>query len=226
MITITADQYNKVTKGNDYFPEGMLIQNVQTGEVDIYSGGQRHWISVPVETRMNLTASQVTTISASQFNQIPQGNDYFPDGVYLQNQETGEISQYSGGKNHVVSAPVAVGDGPDRRPSGSRSRRASTTRSPKGTITTPTGCSSRTTRPVRSTSSPAVNDTGSRRGQLQIAWRAPAIAVIGADQYNAIPRRAITCRRRRPATPAARRGLSGRGESSNLIATDETDDHR
>ena len=48
VVTITADQYNKVAKGNDYFPEGMLIQNVQNHEVDLYSGGQRHLISVPV----------------------------------------------------------------------------------------------------------------------------------------------------------------------------------
>ena len=97
VVTITADQYNKVSKGNDYFPEGMLIQNVQTGEVDLYSGGQRHWISVPVWIKMNVTAAKVTTISASQFNGVPQGKDYFPEGSYLQNQVTGEISQYSGG---------------------------------------------------------------------------------------------------------------------------------
>ena len=107
-VTITADQYNGVPRGNDYFPEGMLIQNVQTGEVDLYSGGQRHWISVPVFVRMNITTAQVTTISASQFNGIPQGPDYFPDGSYLENQQTGAISQYSGGSNHPVSTPVAT----------------------------------------------------------------------------------------------------------------------
>jgi hypothetical protein len=108
VVTITADQYNKVAKGSDYFVEGMLIQNVQSGEVDIYSGGQRHGISVPVATRMNITTAQVTTISASQFNGISQGLDYFPQGAYLQNQVTGEISQYSGGYNHVVSTTVAT----------------------------------------------------------------------------------------------------------------------
>src|SRR5208337_1463606 len=108
VVTITAEQYNKVAKGSDYFPEGMLIQNVQTGEVDIYSNGERQLISVPVKNAMNITAAQITTISASQFNEIPQGSAYFPEGVYLQNQVTGEISQYSGGYNHVVSAPVAT----------------------------------------------------------------------------------------------------------------------
>jgi hypothetical protein len=107
VITISAAQYNAITLGNDYFPEGMLIQNEQTNEVDIYSGGQRHFISVQVWTQMNLTPSQFTIISASQFNQIPQGKDYFPDGVYLYNQQTGGISLYSGGVNHMISGTVA-----------------------------------------------------------------------------------------------------------------------
>jgi hypothetical protein len=107
-VTITAAQYNQVSKGNDYFPQGMLIQNVQTGEIDIYSSGQRHWISVPVATKMNINAAQLTTISASQFNAIAQGNDYFPDGSYLENNVTGEISQYSGGSDHLVQTTVAA----------------------------------------------------------------------------------------------------------------------
>lgn len=108
VVTITAEQYDEVAKGSDYFLQGMLIQNSQTGEIDIYNNGQRQLISVPVATAMNITAAQVTIISASQFSEIPQGLDYFPQGVYLQNQSTGEISQYSGGYNHVVSVPVAT----------------------------------------------------------------------------------------------------------------------
>src|SRR5208282_3143418 len=78
VVTITAEQYDKVAKGSDYFPEGMLLQNAQTGEIDIYSDGQRQLISVPVANAMNITAAEVTTISASQFNEIPRGSDYFP----------------------------------------------------------------------------------------------------------------------------------------------------
>ncbi|APW61677.1 hypothetical protein [Paludisphaera borealis] len=107
LATISAAQYAGVGKGPDYFPEGILLQNQQTGEVDIYQGGQRHWISVAVAARISLTVDVLTPISPTQFNAIPQGKDYFPDNVYLQNQETGEIAQYSGGKNHLVSAPVA-----------------------------------------------------------------------------------------------------------------------
>ena len=58
--------------------------------------------------KMNLTTSQLTTISASQFNQIPQGKDYFPEGSISRTRQTGEISQYSGGANHMISAPVAA----------------------------------------------------------------------------------------------------------------------
>ena len=108
VATITASQYDGVSKGTDYFPDGVFLQNQQTGEIDIYQGGQRHWISVPVASAINLSASQVTTISPTQFNAIAQGKDYFPDNVYLQNQQTGEIALYNGGQNHVVSAPVAA----------------------------------------------------------------------------------------------------------------------
>jgi hypothetical protein len=108
VATISAAQYGGVPKGSDYFAEGMLLQNQQTGEVDVYQGGQRHWISVAVAARMNLTADSLTTISPAQFNAISQGKDYFPDGVYLQNQETGEIALYQGGRNRAVSSPVAA----------------------------------------------------------------------------------------------------------------------
>jgi hypothetical protein len=108
VVTITAPQYNKVTKGNDYFAEGMLLRNVQTGEVDIYSAGERHAIPVPIQAKMNITASSVTTISASQFNGITRGIDYFLDGSYVTNVVNGAIAQYSGGYLHSISEPVAT----------------------------------------------------------------------------------------------------------------------
>ena len=107
VATIPAAQYGATPKGEDYFPENLLIQNQQTGEINIYQGGQRHWISVPVAARMNIQAGQLVVISPSQFNAVSQGKDYFPEGVYLQNQESGEISRFEGGKLRVVSSPVA-----------------------------------------------------------------------------------------------------------------------
>jgi hypothetical protein len=188
VVTITADQYNKVPKSTaDYFPDGMLIQNVQTGEVDLYSGGQRHWISVPVATSMNITAAQVTTISASQFNQVPQGNDYFPQNVYLQNQVTGEIAQYSNGYDHVVSAPVAavMGLTASQVISVSPSQYASI---PQGSPFYPDGIF------LQNNQSGEISQvSGGQRhivsppSVVAIGLTSAKVAAIGADQYNAIP---------------------------------------
>ena len=34
---------------------------------------------------MGITAAQLTPVSAASFNLIPDGADYFPDGMYLRN---------------------------------------------------------------------------------------------------------------------------------------------
>jgi hypothetical protein len=188
VATITPDQYNKVTKGSDYFPEGMLIQNVQTGEVDLYSGGQRHWISVPVANRIGLTIDKLTTISASQFTMIPQGPDYFPEGVYLQNQVTGEIAQYSGGYNHIVSAPVAVVMGLTSTQLISVSP-SQYNAIPQGNYYYPEGIF------VQNNQTGEIDQiTGGQRhwvspaAALMIGLTTSQIATIGADQFNAVPR--------------------------------------
>jgi hypothetical protein len=187
VVTITAEQYDGISKGSDYFPQGMLIQNSQTGEIDIYNNGQRQLISVPVATAMNVTAAQVTTISASQFSEIPQGLDYFPQGVYLQNQSTGEISQYSGGYNHVVSAPVAAVMGL------ASSQLIPVTSSqydaiPQGNAYYPQGIF------VENNQTGEIDHiSGGQRywvspqAALEIGLSNTQIATIGADQFNAIP---------------------------------------
>ncbi len=187
VVTITAEQYDKVAKGGDYFPEGMLIQNSQTGEIDIYSDGQRQLISVPVANAMNITVAQVTTISASQFSEIPQGPDYFPQGVYLQNQSTGEISQYSGGYDHVVSAPVVAVMGL------TSSQLIPLTSSqydaiPQGNAYYPQGIF------VENNQTGEIDQiSGGQRhwvspqAALEIGLSSTQIATIGADQFNAIP---------------------------------------
>jgi hypothetical protein len=186
-VTITADQYNKVAKTTDFFPEGMFIQNVQTGEVDVYSGGQRHWISVPVATKMNITSAQVTTISASQFGQVPRGQDYFPESSYLQNQVTGEISQYSGGYNHLISAPVAAVMGL------TSAQLISVTPGqynaiPKGLDYYPNGIF------LQNNQTGEIDQlSGGQRhwvsiqDQIAIGLTSAQVATIGADQFNAIP---------------------------------------
>ena len=78
LIPVSAGQYGAVTKGPDYFIEGMFLQNNQTGELANYSGGQRHWVSSPVASQINLTPAMITAIGADQFNAIPRGGDYTP----------------------------------------------------------------------------------------------------------------------------------------------------
>jgi hypothetical protein len=187
VVTITADQYNKVSKTTDFFPEGILIQNVQTGEVDLYSSGQRHWISVPVFTRMNITTAQITIISASQFNAVPQGQDYFQEGTYLENQVTGEISQYSGGYNHLISSPVAAVMGL------TSAQLVSVTPGqynaiPRGLDYYPNGIF------VENNQTGEVDQMSggqrhwvSAQDMLTIGLTGDQIAIIGADQFNAIP---------------------------------------
>jgi hypothetical protein len=186
-VTITPDQYNRMARGNDFFPDGMLIQNVQTGEVDLYKGGQRHWISVPVAVTMNITTANVTTISASQFSEIPQGSDYFPEGSYLENQVTGEISQYSGGNNHLISTPVAtvMGLTPNQLISVTPAQYDAI---PKGGNYYPDGIliQNNATREVDQMSG------GQRywvppQDLVALGVASSSIATIGADQFNAIP---------------------------------------
>jgi len=183
VVTITPDQYNKVPKTTDYFPEGMLIQNFQTGEVDLYSSGQRHWLSVPVFTKMNITTAQLTTISASQFNAIPQGQDYFPESSYLENQVTGEISQYSGGYNHLVSAPVAavMGLTPAQMISVTPTQYNAI---PKGLDYYPNGIF------IQNYQTGEIDEmSGGQRHWVVAPSQVPSgqVATIGADQFNAIP---------------------------------------
>jgi hypothetical protein len=188
VVTITPEQYNAIPMGKDYFPEGMLIRNAQTGEIDQYSGGERHWISVQVAAKMDLDVTKVVTISADQFNAIPQGRDYFPEGVFLQNQTSGEISQYSGGTKHWVSAPIAAKLGL------SANQLISVTSAqynaiPRGHDYYPEGIF------VQNNQSGEINQvSGGQRhwvspaAALAIGLTSEQVVIIGADQFNAIPR--------------------------------------
>ena len=95
LTTISASQFNAVSQGKDYFPEGSYLQNQVTGEISQYSGGTNHvdlrrrWPSV-----MGLTATQWISVTPGQYNAIPKGNDYFPEGSSCRTTRSGEIDQY------------------------------------------------------------------------------------------------------------------------------------
>ena len=60
---------------------------------------------------MGLTSSQFIPVSSSQYSAIPQGNAYYPEEIFIENNQTGEIDQISGGQRHWVSplAKVEIG---------------------------------------------------------------------------------------------------------------------
>ena len=95
-----------VAQGLDYFPEGMILQNKDNKELSRYSGGQFHLISIPVWTKMGLTGNDVAAITADQYNKVTKGNDYFPEGMLIQNMQNHEVDLYSGGQRHAIPAPV------------------------------------------------------------------------------------------------------------------------
>ena len=60
------------------FPDGTLLINAQTGEIDQYSGAARHLISPPVAAKMGITSAQLTSVTADKFNLIPAGSGLLP----------------------------------------------------------------------------------------------------------------------------------------------------
>ena len=89
---------------------------------------------------LGLTAAEATERHHRHVQPIPQGQDYFPEGMFLRNVQTGEIAQYSGGQCHRVSVPVGTKLGLTAQRRDHDHRRRSTTQSPWGTTTSPKGC--------------------------------------------------------------------------------------
>src|SRR5208283_170880 len=102
VTTISASQFSEISQGADYFPQGVYLQNQVTGEISQFSGGYNHVVSVPVATVMGLTPSQLIPVTSSQYDAIPQGNAYYPQGIFIEN------NQISGGQRHWVSPQAAL----------------------------------------------------------------------------------------------------------------------
>ena len=75
-----------------------------TGEVPQYSGGSNHMVFAPVAAILGLTSAQLISVTPTEYNAIPRGSDYYPDGIFLENNQTEEVDQISGGQRHWVSA--------------------------------------------------------------------------------------------------------------------------
>ena len=71
-------QFNSIPGGPQYFPNGMLVRN-SAGTVAIIQNGQACWISAAVEQFLGNPSS--TLIPDAQFNSIPGGPQYLPQGI-------------------------------------------------------------------------------------------------------------------------------------------------
>jgi len=76
LTPVTPSQYNAIPQGNAYYPQGIFIENNQTGEIDQVSGGQRYWVSPEAALKIGLSSKQIATIGADQFNAIPLAGNF------------------------------------------------------------------------------------------------------------------------------------------------------
>jgi hypothetical protein len=109
-------EFNSIPSAAQYFPEGMYVRNPDTGNISIIAGGQRHWLSPEVYAYLGSPAA--TNIPAGQFNAIPSGAQYFPEGMYVRNPVTGNISVIAGGQREWISpqANQILGQDPHYQP--------------------------------------------------------------------------------------------------------------
>ena len=156
LTSVTATNFNLIPQGADYFPNGMYLRNAQTGEISQYSGGDFHLVSVPVATKMGLNGSNVVTITAEQYDGISKGSDYFPQGMLLQNSQTGEIDMYNNGQHRIDFSCGRKCDEHYRCSGYNDQRQPDSTKFPRVRITTHRVFISRIRRQVRSRSTVVV----------------------------------------------------------------------
>ena len=87
--------------GYRYFPEGMVIYDSTTGDIDIIEGGQKDPISPQLYAYMGSPAE--TDIPDAEFQDIPAGPQYFPAGMFVENQDTSQISMIQNGERYFIS---------------------------------------------------------------------------------------------------------------------------
>ena len=75
-ISVTPGQYNAIPKGLDYYPNGIFLQNNQTGEIDQIVGRAAALGLGPGHGRHRPDQHQIATIGADQFNAIPLGDNF------------------------------------------------------------------------------------------------------------------------------------------------------
>jgi hypothetical protein len=106
--TIGVAQYVAIPQGKDYVPNGSFLQDSFTGQMVQYSDGTFRQVSQQVAGILKLSQSQIIKISDAQYTNLIKPGPYYPDGIFIENLSTGDISYYSGGQLHWLSPDVAA----------------------------------------------------------------------------------------------------------------------
>ena len=186
VVTITAEQYDKVSKGSDYFPRTCLFRTHRPTKLTSITAARRHLISVPIATAMDITPAQLTTITASQFNEIPQGSDYFPRAFTSRTRRPARSRSTVGARTYDIPAVATVmGLNPSQVVSITASQYDAI---PQGSAYYPQGIF------VENNETGEIDqvDGGQRywvpsQTQLEIGLTPSEVATIGVYQFNAIP---------------------------------------
>ena len=107
-ISLTVAQYVAIPQGNDYIPNGSYLQDTLDGQIGEYSNGTFRLVSQQVAGILKLTQSQIIEISDQQYTSLMKPSEYYPDGIYVENLTTGDISLYSGGELHYLTPAVVA----------------------------------------------------------------------------------------------------------------------
>jgi hypothetical protein len=107
-ITIGVAQYVAIPQGKDYVPNGSFLQDNFTGQMVQYSDGIFRSVSQQVAGILKLQQSQIIKITDEQYRNLIKPSQYYPDGIFIENLSTGDISYYSGGQLHWLSPAVVA----------------------------------------------------------------------------------------------------------------------
>ena len=77
---LTNSVFTSIPQGKEFFPEGAFLRNVDTKQIVQYSGGEGHWVSFPVGTKLGLGAGQVINIGERSTTQSRWGTTISPKG--------------------------------------------------------------------------------------------------------------------------------------------------
>jgi hypothetical protein len=81
---VTHAQYESVAEGPDFYLDGWVLRDKDTGYIGVYANGKIHHVSEEVRAKMGLGGpNSVIHVEHWIMEKIPQGSDFFPGLVKL-----------------------------------------------------------------------------------------------------------------------------------------------